>query len=256
MGDFSVQDDRKIIAALLGLIISFSAQAGSLTIAAASDLKFAMSDIRQLFLQQFPGNRLNMVYGSSGKFAQQIENGAPYDLYFSASIEYPQRLVKKGLAATEPKLYAMGKIVLWSREVDASKVSLKALATPQFRRIAIANPKHAPYGLRAKQALQAVGVWQAVKPKLVMGENIAQTAQMIEMGGAKIGIIALSLALSPQLSRQGHYGLIPQNLYQPLKQAYIVTQHGKYNPLAFQFAQFMQTEKVKRVMKKYGFEVQ
>ncbi len=247
---------RWFIWAGLGILLSFSAQAESLTIAAASDLKFALSEIRQQFLVKHTGERVNIVYGSSGKFAQQIENGAPFDLYFSASIKYPQRLAKKGFAATEPKLYAIGKIVLWSARVDASKVQLKDLDRSRFRRIAIANPAHAPYGLRAKQALQSAGVWQAVQPKLVMGENIAQTAQMIEMGGADIGVIALSLALSPRLSQREGYGVIPQNLYQPLKQAYIVTQHGVNNPLAYDFVKFMQTAKAQTIMKKYGFEVQ
>lgn len=247
---------RWFIWAGLGILLSFSAHAESLTIAAASDLKFALSEIRQLFLMKHSGDRVNIVYGSSGKFAQQIENGAPFDLYFSASIKYPQRLAKKGFAATEPKLYAIGKIVLWRARMDVSKVQLKDLEQSKFRRIAIANPAHAPYGLRAKQALQSAGVWQAVQPKLVMGENIAQTAQMIEMGGADIGIIALSLALSSRLSQRGRYGIIPQNLYQPLKQAYIVTQHGANNSLAYDFVKFMQTEKARAIMKKYGFELQ
>ena len=237
------------------LILSGSVQAGQLTVAAASDLKFALSEIQQQFVQSHPQEQVRIVYGSSGKFAQQIEQGAPFDLYFSASIEYPERLAKQGLTATQPKLYAKGKIVLWSARVDARQLRLVDLAQPRFRRIAIANPRHAPYGLRAKQALQSAGVWTAVKPKLVLGENIAQTAQMVEMGGADVGVIALSLALSPRLRAKGHFRQIPQSRYAPLLQAFVVTQHGAKNPLAYQFAEYIQTPKAQSILKKYGFDV-
>jgi len=240
---------------LASFLFSFSVFAQSLTIAAASDLKFALSEVKTAFLQSYPQAKVRVVYGSSGKFAQQIENGAPFDLYFSASIVYPQRLVERGFAATKPQLYALGKIVLWSSRLKASEVSLMDLAKPQFRRIAIANPIHAPYGLAAKAALKSAGVWQAVEPKLVMGENIAQTAQMIEMGGADIGVIALSLALSPRLSQRGGYGEIPQKWYPPLRQAFIVTRYGEKNPLAYDFVKFLATKSAQKIMKKYGFEL-
>ncbi len=236
--------------------LSLSAQAQEMTIAAASDLKFALDDIHTEFRKSFPNDKVNVIYGSSGKFSQQIEHGAPFDLYFSASKKYPDDLAQKGFAATEPKLYALGRVVLWSARHDATSISLKDLTDDKYRKVAIASPDHAPYGVRAMEALKHEGVWEALQAKIVIGENIAHTAQLIEQGAADIGIIAYALALNPQLAKKGGYTMIPQEMHQHLEQAYIITNKGKDNSVAYRFADFMTTKKAHEIMIKYGFVVQ
>lgn len=238
---------------ILGFIYSLTADASDkLTIAAASDLRYAMADIVSLFQQQTQLD-VRVIYGASGKLSTQIRHGAPYDIFFSADISFAQQLYQDGLAATAPQPYALGHLVLWSPQQNMAGISLSQLAEFDFNRLAIAQPAHAPYGQRAKQALQAAGVWQALEAKIVYGENIAQTAQLAQSGGADIAIIALSLARFPELASRG-YQLIPAELHQPLTQAYTITRHGANNAGAQQFAAFMTSHKVLAIMQAYGFE--
>ncbi len=240
---------------LLCLLGMFPAHASEkLTIAAASDLRYALDDIITLFKQQQPAADVRVIYGSSGKISTQIRHGAPYDVFFSADIQFPEQLYAEGHAVTQPQLYALGRIVLWSPQQNMTGIELSQLTTMPFRRLAIAQPAHAPYGQRAKKALQATGVWSAVEPKLVYGENIAQTAQLAQSGGADIAIIALSLAVFPELAKQG-YQLIPAELHQELTQAYVITRHGASNSSAQQFTTFMTNKDVLAIMQGYGFEL-
>lgn len=224
-----------------------------LTIAAAADLKFALDEIVALFKSTYPAAQIETIYGSSGNFSTQIRQGAPYDLYFSADIAYPRALKEEGFAASEVQTYGMGRIVLWSSTRDASKMTLADLTDSSIQKIAIANPQHAPYGRCAEEVLRASGVWEKVEHKLVYGENIAQTAQYVQSGNAQIGIIALSLALSPELAKQGGYALIPDKLHQPLEQGFIITKHGAGNTLAHEFAGFITDKQAKAIMTRYGF---
>ena len=243
----------KLLFVVCSLLVATAAHAEKITIAAAADLKFAMDEIVTGFKNSHPDNEVDVVYGSSGKFHTQIKEGAPYDLYFSADIAYPQELAKLGLAASEVKPYAFGRIVLWSNSMDAAKMTLANLTDPKIAKIAIANPKHAPYGKRAEEALRASGMWDSVQSKLIFGENIANTAQFVQTGNAQIGIIALSLALNPELSAKGGYYLLPDNLHEPLEQGYIITKRGADKPLARQFADFMGSKQARGIMTKYGF---
>lgn len=238
---------------LAGLLLAGAASAGQLTVAAAADLKFALDEIVATYRKVHPQDRIQVVYGSSGKFHTQIQQGAPYDLYFSADIAYPQALVRDGHALGPVRPYAFGRIVLWSRTRDASRMTLASLADPAIRRIAIANPKHAPYGKRAEEALRAAGLWQQVQPKLVFGENVAQTAQFVQTGNADVGIIALSLALNPVLAREGGHWTIPERLHAPLEQGYVITRRAADNPAARQFAAYMASPAARAVMARYGF---
>jgi molybdate transport system substrate-binding protein len=242
-----------IMAAGIALTPSAAHAGGSITIAAAADLKFAMDDIVTTFRQAHPADRVNVIYGSSGQFYTQIRQGAPFDLFFSADIAYPQALAAAGLTASAPKSYATGRIVLWSATLDASKLRLQDLAEPRFDRIAIANPEHAPYGKRAQQALQASGVWDKVRGRLVYGENIAQTAQFVQTGNARIGIIALSLAMNPAFAAKGGYALIPADLHEPLDQGFVVTRRAAGNPLARSFAGFIDSPPAQAILHHYGF---
>lgn len=235
------------------LLFAISAHAEKVTVAAAADLKFAMDEIVATFKNANPVDEVEVIYGSSGKFHTQIQQGAPYDLYFSADIGFPRELAEAGLAASEVKPYALGRIVLWSASLDASKMTLASLTDPKIARIAIANPKHAPYGKRAEEALRASGLWENVEPKLVYGENIAHTAQFVQTGNAQVGIIALSLAISPELASKGGYWLIPDDLHEPLEQGFIITKRAESNTLAKRFADYMSSKPARVVMTKYGF---
>ncbi len=244
----------RVIVFVCLLVAGQTAQADEkLTIAAAADLKFALDQIVVLFKSTHPAAQIEAIYGSSGNFSTQLRQGAPYDLYFSADIAYPRALKEEGFAASEVQTYGMGRIVLWSLTRDASKMTLADLTDPSIQKIAIANPQHAPYGKRAEEALRASGVWEKVESKLVYGENIAQTAQYVQSGNAQIGIIALSLALSPELAQQGGYALIPDKLHQPLEQGFIITKHGADNTLAHEFAGFITDKQTKAIMTRYGF---
>lgn len=241
---------------LLSLLVWVAAPvhaADKITIAAAADLKFAMDEIVSSFRKSQPGSKVEVVYGSSGKFHAQIQQGAPFDLFFSADIAFPRELAKTGLTASEVKPYAIGRIVLWSNSLDAEKMTLASLTDPKIVKIAIANPKHAPYGKRAEEALKAAGLWDKLQSRLVFGENIAQTAQFVQTGNAQVGIIALALAVNPELAHKGGYFLIPDELHAPLEQGFVITSRASGNRLAKKFSAYMATRPVRTIMAKYGF---
>ncbi len=235
------------------LLLAAPAQAERITVAAAADLKFAMDEIVVAFEKANPSDQVEVVYGSSGKFHTQVRQNAPYDLFFSADIAFPRALAKAGFAASEVRPFALGRIVLWSASLDATRMTLDSLADPKITRIAIANPKHAPYGKRAEEALRAAGLWEKVEPKLVYGENIAHTAQFVQTGNAQAGIIALALAVNPELARKGGYWLIPDTLHQPLEQGFIITRRAAGSALARRFAAHMDSPAARAVMTRYGF---
>jgi len=243
----------KILIFICALVLSMSAYAEKINIAAAADLKFAMDEIVAKFREVNAKDDVDVIYGSSGKFYTQIQQGAPYDLYFSADIAFPRELAKSGFSFSEVIPYAFGRIVLWSATMEANKMSLDSLTSSKISHIAIANPKHAPYGKRAEEALRASRLWERVEPKLVYGENIAHTAQFVQTGNAQVGIIALSLALNPALANKGEYWLIPDTLHAPLEQAFIITKRAQGNDLAKKFADYMRSSATRTIMTKYGF---
>ena len=199
---------------------------------------------------------VKVAYGSSGNFFVQIQHGAPFDLFFSADVSYPQKLQDAGL--TQPGSlyeYATGKIVFWvpkTSVIDVSK-GLSVVADPAVKRLAIANPAHAPYGRAAQAALRKAGLWEKVAPKVVMGENIAQTAEFVQSGNADVGILALSLALSPSMRNEGRYFEIPQQLYPPLRQAVVILKRSQHKEDAEKFLEFMKTPATKSLLLQYGF---
>ncbi len=235
------------------LLCASMAQAEKITIAAAADLKFAMDELVAAFKIANPADEIEVIYGSSGKFHTQIQQGAPYDLFFSADINFPRELAKNGFATSEVRPYAVGRIVLWSSSLDAAKMTMQSLIDPQITRIAIANPKHAPYGKRAEEALRASGLWEKIESKLVYGENIAQTAQFVQTGNAQVGIIALSLAVTSELASKGGHYLIPDDLHEPLTQGHIITKRAAGNALAHRFVDYMGSTAARMVMTGYGF---
>jgi molybdate transport system substrate-binding protein len=221
-----------------------------LTVAAAADLQFAFNDLARLFEEQ-TGHKVTLVFGSTGQLAQQIENGAPYDLFAAANIDYIDQLAAKKLVLEESvALYAQGRIVLAvNRQTGIRAVELKDLLNPQIKHIAIANPEHAPYGVAARQALEASGLWDAIEPKLVLGENVRQALQYVQTGDAEAGIVALSVANVPENT----WTLIDDSLHQPLDQALAIVATSRHPDLAFQFARFINSESGRPVMRRYGF---
>ncbi len=250
-----------MVAALLLLLslqpLAPAHAADELTVAAAADLTFAFKDIAAKFQAQ-TGDAVKLSLGSSGNFFSQIQNGAPYDLFFSADIGYAKKLEAAGLI--EPGTlyeYAIGKIVLWvpsASKLDVSK-GLALLTDPAIRKIAIANPEHAPYGRAAKAAMLKEGVYDQVKDKIVLGENISQTAQFVQSGNVDIGIIALSLALAPTMKDKGRYFEIPADDYPAIEQAAVVLKSSKKKELAKKFIAFLRQPETIDVMQQYGFVV-
>ena len=231
--------------------------ADQLSVAAASDLTFAFKEIAVNYQNQNAAG-LKISYGSSGNFFSQIQSGAPYDLFFSADIGYAKKLEAANLI--EPGTlyeYAIGKIVLWApaaSKLDVSK-GLSVLTDAAIHKIAIANPEHAPYGRAAKAAMEKAGIYDQVKGKIVLGENISQTAQFVQSGNADIGIIALSLVLAPTLKDKGKYYEIPAADYPPIEQAAMVLKSTKNRELAKKFLASFREPAVIEIMQRYGFVV-
>jgi molybdate transport system substrate-binding protein len=223
------------------------------TIAAAADLKYVLDSLVTLFNRQHPQGRVTVVYGSSGKFYEQLSHGAPFDLFFSADSDYPRRLQQAGLTAAAPQPYALGRLVLWSKKLDPKAKGMQTLLDPRVKHVAIANPAHAPYGRKAEEVLRYYKLADQVKPKLVLSENIGQAAQYAATGAADAGLIAYSLALSPELRRIGHFYLIPTTAHTPLQQSYVLLKRAQGNTSAATFATFMAGPAARQALKKYGF---
>jgi molybdate transport system substrate-binding protein len=243
---------RKLSGLILLIFISSAVPAqDKILVAAASDLRFALDSVISQFNLTHDGT-VDVTYGSSGKLSEQIMNGGPFDLFFSADILYPQALKKSGQAASEIYQYGKGRIVVWSKKMDPAKNDIRSLLDPSVKKIAIANPQHAPYG---KRAMESIAYYKlAITDKLVYGENISQTAQFISTGAADIGIIALSLALSPNMKNEnGKYFLIPETSHQPLIQGAIITRTGRDKKLASDFFEYTKGDVAKAILKYFGF---
>lgn len=228
------------------------------TVAAASDLKFALEEIAAAFERQ-TGKKPRIIFGSSGNFYTQIMQGAPFHLYMSADEAYVHKLHAAGKTVDSGKLYALGKIGIFVPNNAALKADTKlddlakSLADGRLSKFAIANPEHAPYGDRAVQALKYKGIWEPIKSKLVYGENITQAAQFALSGSTQGGIIALSLAKAPAFAQQGQFALIPEDWYSPLAQRMVLINNAPEQ--AKQFYTFLGTEPALAIFKKYGFEL-
>lgn len=237
------------------LLAALLLQAPPLTVAAASDLQTALPELVARF-EQAAGLRVRVTYGSSGNFFAQIQHGAPFDVFLSADVDYPRQLVASTHAdAASLYEYATGRLVLWTRKdsgVDVTR-GLSVLRDARVRRIAIANPLHAPYGRAAVAALQREQLYDAVKDKLVLGENISQTAQLADSGNAQVGIIALSLALGPALRASGTYVEIPANAHPPIQQAAVVLASSKNRDAAARFLAYLRSAEAQATLRRFGF---
>jgi len=248
---------KTLLAALLTFFIAATAAAQSITVAAASDLQTVLPEVAKRFEKETKIH-VTSTFGSSGSVFAQIQNGAPFDLFLSADTEYPGRLEDAGLAVkgslTE---YAVGRVVLWTKKDSGVNVSMGfgILASPRVRRIAIANPEHAPYGRAAVAALDHERLYQELQKKLVLGENVAQAAQFVQSGNADAGIISLSLALSPPMKRAGTMYEIPSDWYRPLIQGAVIIERSRQKEAAKRFLDFLRQPEIERIFEQAGFAV-
>jgi molybdate transport system substrate-binding protein len=232
------------------------AQKKQIRVAAAADLQTVMPEIAKMFETQ-RGVSVEVVYGSSGNFYAQILNGAPLDVFFSADSEYPRRLEEAGFA--EPRsavVYGLGRIVLWmpaNASCDPERERWRCLLNPDVKKIAIANPEHAPYGRAAIAALLQAGVYGQIKAKLVMGENISQAAQFVQSGNAQAAILAYSVVLSPAL-REGRNWPVPRETYPPIEQTAVVLKSAKNKSSAQDFVKFVTEGPGRDALRKFGFQ--
>lgn len=228
----------------------------ALRVAAAADLRYAMKDLVDAFEAAHPGADVEVSFGSSGTLFAQLESRAPFDLYLSADVSYPERLRDDGLVAPDGVFtYAIGRIVVWVRNdspVDVAGLGMGALVLPSVRKVAIANPEHAPYGRAAVAAMRAAGVYEQVRARLVLGENVAQAAQFVQSGAADVGIVALSLALAPGAG--GRWWEIPAELHLPIRQGGAILRWAQDPAAARAFAALLGSPTGREILARYGFE--
>jgi len=232
-------------------------KARTLTIAAASDLKFALDEAIRQFKSQHPDIEVQPIYGSSGNFYTQITNNAPFDIFMSADMEYPRNLEENGLVLDGTEFrYAVGRLVVWSRSdspLDVPGLGMQALLDPAVKKISIANPEHAPYGRAAVAAMQKVGVYDKVKDKFVMGENVSQALEFIDSGAAEAGIVAMSLATAPNVRSRGKYFEIPLDSYPRMDQGGVILKNVRDRQAAEQFRTFVLSPECRTIFKQFGF---
>ena len=230
--------------------------AREITVAAAADLSTALKEIGDLY-EKKTGVQVKLSFGASGALTQQIQNDAPFDLFFSADMDYPRQLISAGAAdGSTLYQYAIGKLVLWvpaDSPLDVEHKGVDVLLDPSVKKIAIANPQHAPYGRAAVAALKHAGVYDRVSDRLVMGESVSQAAQFAESGNAQAGFVALAHAVAPGMRGKGKYWQVPADFYPPLTQGAVVLSHSQHKKEAKDFLEFIQTKEAADVLQKYGF---
>ncbi len=252
---------RSLIAACLLLNTTFlAAQTENgrpeLFVAAAADLSSALKDIGNSF-EKKDGVSVKLSFGASGALTQQIQNGAPFDLFFSADMDYPRQLIATGDAdGSSLYEYAVGKLVLWvpaDSPLDVAHQGMNILLDPSVKKIAIANPQHAPYGRAAVAALKHAGLYDRVQQRLVLGENVSQAAQFVESGNAQAGFVALAHAVAPGMRGKGKYWELPAEDYPALAQGVVMISRSQHKKEAAEFLDFLKTNQAQELLQKYGF---
>src|SRR5271165_1432909 len=244
-----------VVAAISPAVIAAQTKA-ELVVAAAADLSSALKEIADDY-QKKTGVEVKLSFGASGALTQQIENGAPFDLFFSADMDYPRQLIAAGDAdGATLYQYAVGKLVLWApadSQLDFEHKGMNVLLDPSVKKIAIANPQHAPYGRAAVAALKHYALYEKVSDRLVLGENVGQAAQFAESGNAQVGFVALAHAVAPSMQGKGKYWEVPADAYPPLAQGVVVLTHSQHKKEAADFLQYVKDNAA--VLKKYGFSL-
>lgn len=241
---------------LILLVTGCSKPSDKIIVATAANVQYVMQEIKSEFEKE-TGKQVEIVVSSSGKLTTQIREGAPFDVFVSADTKYPQEIFAQGGADDTPKVYAQGTLVLWSKDIPAAQLSLDILASDSIKKIALPNPRLAPYGEAALAILEKQNGFAKIKDKLVYGESIAQTAQYISTGSAELGFNALSIVLSPEMKGKGNWVVIDSALYKPIDQAAILLKHSETSPkkdASEAFYQFLYSAKAKSILKKYGYK--
>jgi molybdate transport system substrate-binding protein len=248
---------KKLVALLL-LLAGISVSAQEITVAAAADMSAALPELAAAYTKK-TGQHVKLSFGASGNLTNQIRNGAPFDIFFSADEQYPQQLIAEGLASKDTFYrYAIGRLVLWvpnDSSLDLSKLGIKALLDPSVKKVSIANPATAPYGRAAEAALRHFEIYDKISSRLVLGENVSQTAQFVESGNAQAGLIALSHALAPAMKDKGRYWTVPLDAYPTLNQAVVVLAKSKQQDAARKFLDFLRTPEATSLLTRYGFSL-
>jgi molybdate transport system substrate-binding protein len=231
-----------------------AAHAEPLTVAVAANVKFVFDELKAEF-KKSSGIEVNGVFASSGKINAQIKSGAPYDVFMSADMEFPQALHREGYAVDAPRVYARGVLVLWTLQPLDLKQGLAVLTNPAVKKVAMANPRLAPYGLEAMHALEYFKLRASVEPKLIYGESISQVNQYIDIQAVEIGFTAKSVVLAPQMQGRGKWIEVPRESYQPIEQGIVLLKHGNETnaPAARQFMDFMASAKARGILEKFGY---
>jgi len=249
---------KKTLLLLLSFSLLSPLAAQEIKVAAAADLNYAMKDLTGRY-ENKSGNRVSLSFGSSGNFYSQIQNGAPFDLFFSADLDYVKKLAAAGkIDSSSVRTYAIGRLVLWvpdSLKLDPQKLKMDLLLDPSIKKIAIANPGLAPYGRAAAAALEHFQIKGLVSDRLVMGENVGQAAQFVQSGNAQAGLIPLSLALSPAMKDAGKYWEVPQDAYPEIRQGVGVVSSSKNKKAAQAFLDYISSPEGTAVLEQYGFRV-
>ncbi len=218
-------------------------------IAAAANLRYLLSEVEGIYEAKFKDVDLQINYGASGRFYQQIVSGAPYDLFLSADDTLPLKLKEEGVTSSESKIYTYGKIALYGLGNDIDKLGLEALKDANLKRVAIANPRTAPYGTRSEELLKSLGLWEGLESRIVYGESIAQAAQFTMTGNCELGFVALSLLMNPETELKGSYFIIPEDQYTPIAQAGIILKEGAAN----HFFEYILSDECAAIWAKYGY---
>jgi molybdate transport system substrate-binding protein len=255
---------NKVLSFLIACsVLSFAAQppqktdSSELTVAAAADLSSALAELAEKY-EKKTSVEVKLSFGASGALTQQIQNGAPFDVFFSADMDYPRQLIASGDAeAASLYEYAVGKLVLWvpaDSPLDVALRGMNILLDPAVKKISIANPQHAPYGRAAVAALKHTGLYERISSKLVMGENISQAAEFVESGNAQAGFVALAHAVAPSMRGKGKYWEVPANYYPPLAQGVVLTR-STHKKESAEFLAYIKTEEAAVVLRKFGFSL-
>ncbi len=245
----------KFLSIILILGLSFSSFGSDLKIYAASNFFVVLDKIKKEYQSEYPNRKITIIYGSSGKGYHQIINGAPYDIFLSADVNYLKILKEKGFGVGEIKEFLGGKLSLWTRKDLGIKITgINSLLNPKIEKIAVANPETAPYGKAAVECLKKKKIYNLVKSKLVKGDSVSKTAQLVQVGAADVGIIAYSIILGTNMKNTGVFKLIDQNCYSPIKHGYLILNKKNYDR-SIHFLKYLLSDKSKMIFVKYGYEV-
>jgi len=256
---------KSVVCAMIALLLTAAFTAAQettgsreLVVAAAADLSAALKEVADGYEKQ-TGVKVKLSFGASGALTQQIQNGAPFDVFFSADMDYPRQLISAGEAdGASLYQYAVGKLVLWvpaDSALDVEHKGMDVLLDPAVKKIAIANPEHAPYGRAAVAALKHAELYERLSDRLVLGENVSQAAQFAESGNAQAGFVALAHAVAPAMRGKGKYWEVPAEYYPALAQGVVALAHSQHKKVAGEFLEYIRTKEVGELLRKYGFSL-